>query len=575
MAFYTGAPLSNNPLPVEGKQPLLRSLGASVSEGFNEGPFVSWGEESRLARLNIDPSAERYNQEDARRLFGEHKIESINVPAEGLTKPYVDAVIQDHQAHLNRQQILQGAPSGTVATPLKYMANLMGNMADPGNALIGLIPFVGEARAATLLGRAGQRFLQGSAYGAAQTAATMPLVAEGQAAQGNDFTMGDYASNFLFGTIGGGILHAGGGVVADALRARDMSTSRVNEVPGAATEKSPSPENGLPIESPAAEPLILQPGIFPDSPTYLARAPSDDLARSIDHYRENYTQQTAYNDVVPSYADNLQELASRQITGVGELQRQVESLTRDIGSLDASLPELTKQYQGKRMKFREARATAQAELDNRRQQLQAEVEQLNSRIGEHQNGARAAQELASISRGELPEPLAQQVSRRADEIRLSLRQSPVAQGVKSAAQKLGESDWMVRNQAMRSAVAQMRRGEDVNIEPFLNLADPKKKITAIEDLSLPRRIPAAQDDVVASASADNQIKFAGESGTTDDALRQAEENLNYTRQINEAISSDDPEFAALMKQVDHEAADTSMEKAIKAAAMCRIGKLNG
>lgn len=70
------------------------------------------------------------------------------------------------------------------------MANLMGNMADPGNALIGLIPFVGEARAATLLGRAGQRFLQGSAYGAAQTAATMPLVAEGQAAQGNDFTMG-------------------------------------------------------------------------------------------------------------------------------------------------------------------------------------------------------------------------------------------------------------------------------------------------------------------------------------------------------------------------------------------------
>ncbi|EBX1374883.1 hypothetical protein DQ824_26615, partial [Salmonella enterica subsp. enterica serovar Newport] len=516
-----------------------------------------------------------YSQEDAKRLFSEHKIESIKIPTSGLTKPYIDAVIQDHQAHLNRQQILQGAPSGTIATPLKFMANLAGNIADPGNIAIGLIPFVGEARAATLLGRAGQRFLQGSAYGAVQTAATMPLVADGQAAQGNDFTMGDYASNFLFGTIGGGILHAGGGIVADALRARDMSTSRVNEVPGAATEKSPSPENGLPIESPAAEPFIMRPGIFPDSPTYLARAPADDLARSIDHYRENYTQQTAYNDVVPSYADNLQELASRQITGVGELQRQVESLTRDIGSLDASLPELTKQYQGQRMKFREARAAAQAELDNRRQQLQAEVEQLNSRIGEHQDGARAAQELASISRGELPEPLAQQVSRRADEIRLSLRQSPVAQGVKSAAQKLGEADWMVRNQAMRSAVAQMRRGEDVNIEPFLNLADPKKKITAIEDLSLPRRIPAAQDDVAASASADNQIKSAGESGTTDDALRQAEDNLNYTRQINEAISSDDPEFAALMKQVDHEAADTSMEKAIKAAAMCRIGKLNG
>lgn len=311
----------------------------------------------------MDPNADRYSQEDAKRLFGEHKIESINVPATGLTKSYVDAVIQDHQEHLNRQQILQGAPSGVIATPLKFMANLAGNMADPGNIAIGLIPFVGEARAATLLGRAGQRFIQGSVYGAVQTAATMPLVADGQAAQGNDFTMGDYASNFLLGTIGGGFLHAGGGVVADVLRARDMSTSRVNEVPGSATEKSPSPENGLPIESPAAEPLPFRTSVLPDSPTFIARAPADDLARSIDQYRENYTQQTAYNDVMPAYADSLMELASRQIKGVGELQSQAERLSNDIGSIDASLPELTRLYQGQRMKFKEARAAAQAELD--------------------------------------------------------------------------------------------------------------------------------------------------------------------------------------------------------------------
>ncbi|EPC3761962.1 hypothetical protein ACRZET_002625 [Klebsiella michiganensis] len=575
MAFYTGAPLENNPLPVEGQQPLLSSLGSSVSEGFNEGPVVSWGEESRLARLNMDPNADRYSQEDAKRLFGEHKIESINVPATGLTKSYVDAVIQDHQEHLNRQQILQGAPSGVIATPLKFMANLAGNMADPGNIAIGLIPFVGEARAATLLGRAGQRFIQGSVYGAVQTAATMPLVADGQAAQGNDFTMGDYASNFLLGTIGGGILHAGGGVVADVLRARDMSTSRVNEVPGSATEKSPSPENGLPIESPAAEPLLDGASVLPDSPTFIARSPADDLARSIDHYRESYAQQTAYNDIAPGYVDNLQELSAGQISGVGNLRRQVESLTGDLASLDGTLPELTRKYQGQQMKFREARAAAQRDIDNRRQQIQSEIDQVNAQISDHQTGARAAQELASISRGEVPQPLAQQVSRRADEIRMSLQQSPVAQGVKSAAQKFGEADWMVRNQAMRSAVAQMRRGEDVNIEPFLNLVDPRKKITAIDDLSVPRRIPSSSDDVAASVAADNQIKAAKDLGTTDDSLRQAEENLNYERQINDAISSDDPEFAALMKQVDQEAADTSMEKAIKAAAMCRIGKLNG
>lgn len=149
MTFYTGAPQKGNILPVEGEQPLLRSLGAEVSEGFNQGPIVSWGEESRLARLNIDPNAERYSKDDAQRVLKEQKIDTINVPPDGLTKQYVDAVIQDHQAHLNRQQIMQGSPSGVVATPLKFMANLAGNIADPGNLAIGAIPFVGEARAAT------------------------------------------------------------------------------------------------------------------------------------------------------------------------------------------------------------------------------------------------------------------------------------------------------------------------------------------------------------------------------------------------------------------------------------------
>jgi hypothetical protein len=64
---------------------------------------------------------------------------------------------------------------------------------------------------------------------------------------------------------------------------------------------------------------------------------------------------------------------------------------------------------------------------------------------------------------------------------------------------------MVRNQAMRSAVAQMRRGRCKH-RAVPQPSRPEEEITAIDDLSLPRRIPAAQDDVVASASADIQIK---------------------------------------------------------------------
>ena len=153
-----------------------------------------------------------------------------------------------------------------------------------------------------------------------------------------------------------------------------------------------------------------------------------------------------------------------------------------------------------------------------------------------------------------------------------MRESPIAQGVKSAAQQLNESDWLVRNQALRSAVAQMRRGEDVNIQPFLDLIDPQKKITALDDLSVTQRTPSMPDAVAASRAADEQVKSSSKS---DDALTQAEESLNYERQINDAIASEDPEFSALMKQINEEAADTSLEKAIKAAAMCRIGRMNG
>lgn len=573
MTFYTGRPVDD--LPVSGESPLGSSLAAEVAEGFNQGPIVSWGEQSRLDRLNADPSAERVTKEAADAQLKQYRINTINVPAHGVTKQYLDAVIEDHQSHLNRQQILQTAPSGVVATPLKFMANLAGNMADPGNLAVGAIPFLGEARAATVIGRAGQRFVQGAGYGAAQTAVTMPFVAEGQAAQGNDFTMGDIASNMLLGTIGGGIIHAGGGLVADALRARDMSSSRVDDVSGAPVEKDPLPENGLPIESPAAVPLTTRQSVMPESQYYLSNSPAEDLSGSIERYRRDYAYRTAWDDVAPDYVENLQGAAGGQISGVSALREQVASLNNDLGSLDESLKSRTREYQDQRMTYRDARSAARKDIEIQRQQMQGQIDDLNSQISNHETAAKAAQELSAINKGNASEELLNRIGQRADEIQNSLRQSPIAQGVKSAAQRLNEADWMVRNQALRSAVAQMRRGEDVNIEPFLDLVDPSKKATAVEDLSTPRYVESRPEDVSASQSAEAQVKASGESNSIDDQLRQAEENLEYARQLNEAIANDDPEFAKLLKQANEEANDTSMEKAIKAAAVCRIGKMNG
>lgn len=570
MTFYTGRPTVGNALPVEGEIPLSQALSAEVAEGFNSGPLVAWGEQSRLDRLNADPTAERVTKEEADAVLKQYRIETVNIPQHGVTKPYLDALTADRQAHLARQQQLQSAPSGIVSTPLKFMANLAGNLADPGNIALGAIPFFGEVRATSMLGRAGERFVQGAGYGALQTAATLPFVAKGQAAQGNEFTMGDMATNMLLGTVGGGILHAGGGVIADRLRARNMSEQVVNreyETEAPSSGAPPSPENAPVTPS---SPLRTYPDIVPGSTL------SDDVARSIETFRDDYAYRTAYNDIVPEYTRNLEMLASQPVPGGGNAERlQPNETLSALEQVNALLPEKTSAYQAQNMTLKDARQQAMKDIDAEQTPLTTTADRMRDQIEQHGVAEQSAQALADIQQGSISEPLRQRIERRAQEIRAALQQSPIAQGVKSAMQRYSEADWSVRNQAMRAAVAQMRRGEDVNIEPFFTLVDPDKKLTALDDLSTPHHVPPHPDDVAAAQAVQRQIKASGPSNTVEDALRQAEENLHHARQVNEAIAADDPTFSTLMNQVIEALNDTSIERAIRAAATCRIGKMNG
>ncbi|MBR7453920.1 hypothetical protein G3W44_27860, partial [Klebsiella pneumoniae] len=87
------------------------------------------------------------------------------------TQSYLDHVISERRESLAKQQIAMSAPSGWVATPLNFAASLAGSMADPGNVALALIPFGGEAKAATMLGRFGERLATGARLGAGQAIA--------------------------------------------------------------------------------------------------------------------------------------------------------------------------------------------------------------------------------------------------------------------------------------------------------------------------------------------------------------------------------------------------------------------
>ena len=112
---------------------------------------------------------------------------------------------------------------------------------------------------------------------------------------------------------------------------------------------------------------------------------------------------------------------------------------------------------------------------------------------------------------------------------------------------------------MRAAIAQAKRGEDINVDPFFDLMDPVKRPTAIEQLS---RQSQPQPDPVAgsvSAAAEQQAKRA----TREDAdFINAQEDFEAELNILNALadSADNAKLKEELKTIRQEANDTSLQK---------------
>ena len=196
MTIYTQDPGQGINQPI-GNAPsgLGESLAATFEQGFDEGPFNSALRLNRAYGQLNDPDSPVISKTEADATLKQYGVKSINIPGEGVTKTYLDNVVSARKDALAKQQIAAAAPSGFLATPLNVLANFGGAMADPGNLALALVPFAGEARAATLLGRAGERFLQGSLMGGAQTAISLPSTVMAQADEGEDYTLGNAMEN--------------------------------------------------------------------------------------------------------------------------------------------------------------------------------------------------------------------------------------------------------------------------------------------------------------------------------------------------------------------------------------------
>lgn len=554
-------PLSNAPAG------LGESLLSSLKEGFNEGPVISGYRFSQADQLANDPNSTIVNKSDADARLKEYGVKSINVPDSGVTQSFLDHVIVERKQSLAKQQIAMSAPSGWIATPLNFAANLAGSMADPGNVALALVPFGGEAKAASMLGRFGERLATGARLGAAQAVATVPLTAQAAAAEGDDFTYGNALESTFFNTLAGGLMHAGGGLIADVVRSRRAGSSP-DSAPNSATDAPPVAD---------AQPTpVVTPDNIPSGVNIPERGTSSDLAATISSDAESYAYSRAYNDVLPDYLARQQELENGQINNVADLRTEIVDNQRRADSLDATLQQRTADYQAQRMKFKNARSRAQKDIDAEKVQFSSRNDEINQALARNAAAEQARGRQSQISRGEIPDELGSIIDQRAQQIRKGMQMSPAAGAVRTAATAVREADWSINQQAYRAALAHMMDGRAPDIEPFYELHQPAMRERAIQRIQNPEQ-PADEGGRIVSESADRVWQDAQKADREmTSATADLENEFNISDALLNDIATTNPEMAALMREnlaaIRAEANDNSLGKAFRAFAACMINR---
>lgn len=140
----------------------------------------------------------------------------------------VDIIVERKKAEINRQSIIQRGPEGRLSnlylpTLAKFGTAMVTSIADPINLAMMFVPYVGQARFASLVARYGftkARFAKGAIEGTIGIGAVEPLVYTAAQREQSDYGLVDSFMAVSFGTILGGGLHVGIGKLKDFNTAR-------------------------------------------------------------------------------------------------------------------------------------------------------------------------------------------------------------------------------------------------------------------------------------------------------------------------------------------------------------------
>lgn len=201
--------------------PTLSSLPRMLELSTASGLGLSGAERAAIPDVPLDQAKARVKDAGLDKILHLGDAPTIKAPA-------LDIMLERAQARREREATIARGPGGIVAGALGVGTSLLVSAIDPLNIAAAFIPVIGEARYAKMmadagtgvLARAAVRTQVGAASGAVGMAAIEPIEYLARNQEGQDYTMAEALRSVMYGAALGGLLHSGGGAVADVLRGR-------------------------------------------------------------------------------------------------------------------------------------------------------------------------------------------------------------------------------------------------------------------------------------------------------------------------------------------------------------------
>jgi hypothetical protein len=281
---------------------LSTSLGSTIAssalEGFESSPVAQLGRISAMSAASgqvpdfggpIPPALSDFitNAPEISRGDAQARVKAagleheINVPNQPSVKAgAIDLMIAHAREANERAATIADGPRGFIPGALDAGTAFLVGAADPLNVAASFVPVMGEARYAKLMSsaannifaRAAIRAGTGAAQGAAFSLGFLPLDWAANTSDGRDFTLTQALNQVLLGAGQFGVLHAGGGAMADFWRALGPASARKPLYPFAAGEPF---ERRAVDESAATHPNPLPAGGARESGGPAAAAPAE------------------------------------------------------------------------------------------------------------------------------------------------------------------------------------------------------------------------------------------------------------------------------------------------------------